>query len=127
MDENKFDQVITNLVGNAFKFTPSGGSITVSVTHLEAEGRVRVSVTDTGVGIAPVNIMLCHGSLLFTMIDSQENIGKLFQGVVQFSPGTLQQGGGAGWGLYSKYESSSPRSSQSFLVVHMYVFQSAKA
>jgi len=28
------------------------------------------------------------------LIDLQENIGKLFQGVVQFSPGTLQQGGG---------------------------------
>ena len=33
----------------------------------------------------------------------QENLSKLFQGVVQFSPGTLQQGGGAGWGLYSKF------------------------
>jgi len=66
---------------------------------------VRVSVTDTGVGIAPVNILLYHDSLIFTsaMIDMQENIGKLFQGVVQFSPGTLQQGGGAGWGLYSEH------------------------
>ena len=36
------------------------------------------------------------------MLVSQENLSKLFHGVVQFSPGTLQQGGGAGWGLYSE-------------------------
>ena len=29
-------------------------------------------------------------------------MSKLFRGVVQFSPGTLQEGEGAGWGLYSK-------------------------
>ena len=58
LDENKFGQVITNLIGNALKFTPRGGQITLSVTHLEAEGRVRISVTDTGVGIAPVSICI---------------------------------------------------------------------
>ena len=36
------------------------------------------------------------------MTSRQENLSKLFRGVVQFSPGTLQQGGGAGMGLYSK-------------------------
>jgi len=33
---------------------------------------------------------------------SQENLAKLFQGVIQFSPGKLQSGGGSGLGLYSK-------------------------
>ena len=37
------------------------------------------------------------------MIFLQENLSKLFGGVVQFLPGTLQQGGGAGWGLFSEY------------------------
>ena len=54
LDEIKFSQVITNLIGNAMKFTHSGGSVTVSVTHLEAQGTVRINVTDTGVGIAQV-------------------------------------------------------------------------
>ena len=56
LDENKFVQVITNLMGNAIKFTPSGGLITVSFTHLETQGRVRINVMDTGVGITPVHL-----------------------------------------------------------------------
>jgi len=56
LDENKFNQVITNLMGNAFKFTSRGGNITLSVTHKETDGKVVISITDTGVGIAPVNI-----------------------------------------------------------------------
>ena len=32
----------------------------------------------------------------------QETIGKLFSGKIQFSVGTVQEGAGAGWGLYSK-------------------------
>ena len=54
LDENKFGQVLTNLIGNALKFTPRGGRIAVHVAHIEALGSVRISVTDTGVGIAPV-------------------------------------------------------------------------
>ena len=55
LDEIKFGQVITNLIGNALKFTKSGGSITISVTYVEARGTVRISVTDTGVGLLPVS------------------------------------------------------------------------
>ena len=55
LDENKFAQVLTNLIGNAFKFTPRGGFITISVTHMEAQQKVLINITDTGVGIAPVS------------------------------------------------------------------------
>ena len=55
LDEIKFGQVITNLIGNALKFTKSGGSITISVTHVEARGTVRISVTDTVVGLLTVS------------------------------------------------------------------------
>ncbi|MEM9535245.1 MAG: ATP-binding protein [Cyanobacteria bacterium P01_E01_bin.45] len=48
-------QVFTNLVGNALKFTPSGGAVTIRVSchQLDRPGRqtVRVAVIDTGVGI----------------------------------------------------------------------------
>ena len=55
LDENKFAQVLTNLIDNAFKFTPRGGFITISVTHMEAQQKVLINITDTGVGIAPVS------------------------------------------------------------------------
>ena len=58
LDEIKFGQVITNLIGNAFKFTSRGGSITMSVSYLEVQQRVVISVADTGIGIAPVRIFI---------------------------------------------------------------------
>jgi PAS domain S-box-containing protein len=51
-DPARLEQAIMNLVGNAIKFTPSGGSVTVDVSAGD-EGQVHVSVTDTGMGIEP--------------------------------------------------------------------------
>jgi two-component system sensor histidine kinase VicK len=49
VDVNKFQQVINNLVGNAIKFTPDGGTITVALApHADY---IHLTVTDTGVGI----------------------------------------------------------------------------
>jgi signal transduction histidine kinase len=50
-DERRIKQVIFNLLSNAVKFTPAGGEIDVSATR--ANGEVRISVADTGPGIAP--------------------------------------------------------------------------
>jgi signal transduction histidine kinase len=50
-DERRIKQVIFNLLSNAVKFTPAGGEVDVSATR--ANGEVRVSVADTGPGIAP--------------------------------------------------------------------------
>jgi two-component system, NtrC family, sensor kinase len=50
-DERRIVQVIFNLLSNAVKFTPAGG--TVDVAAVQCDGEVRVSVTDTGPGIAP--------------------------------------------------------------------------
>ena len=50
-DERRIRQVIFNLLSNAVKFTPAGG--TVDVSAAQVDGEVRVSVTDTGPGIAP--------------------------------------------------------------------------
>jgi signal transduction histidine kinase len=49
-DRERVVQVIANLVGNAVKFTPAGGAITVRADR-GAEGEIIVSVTDTGPGI----------------------------------------------------------------------------
>ncbi len=50
-DERKFKQILLNLLSNAVKFTPEGGR--VSVKAVPADGSVEISVTDTGIGIAP--------------------------------------------------------------------------
>jgi len=50
-DERKVKQVLLNLLSNAIKFTPEGGRIDVRAAP--ADGLVEVSVTDSGVGIAP--------------------------------------------------------------------------
>ena len=49
-DERRVRQVIFNLLSNAVKFTPAGGSVDVRATRVN--GDVRVSVADTGPGIA---------------------------------------------------------------------------
>lgn len=48
-DAGRLRQVLDNLVSNAVKFTPSGGTVTVSATN--GDGQLRVEVTDTGIGI----------------------------------------------------------------------------
>ena len=50
-DPVRVRQVLTNLVGNAVKFT-NVGTVTVSA-RVVASGRVRISITDTGIGIDP--------------------------------------------------------------------------
>jgi signal transduction histidine kinase len=52
-DERKFKQILLNLLSNAVKFTPEGGSI--GVTAAVTKEALKVSVSDTGVGIAPEN------------------------------------------------------------------------
>ena len=50
-DERRVRQIIFNLLSNAVKFTPAGGAVEVRAERVN--GEVRVSVTDTGPGLAP--------------------------------------------------------------------------
>src|SRR5712691_10114711 len=50
-DERRFRQIVFNVLSNAVKFTPEGGSVAVATARVN--GEVHVSVTDTGPGIAP--------------------------------------------------------------------------
>jgi two-component system CheB/CheR fusion protein len=55
VDPARIQQVFWNLVKNAVKFTPAGGAITITSEN-PAPGRIRISVSDTGVGI-PAGIL----------------------------------------------------------------------
>jgi PAS domain S-box-containing protein len=82
-DGGRIRQVVTNLVGNAIKFTPSG-HIVVSVSCDGQAGRqaqMRVSVTDTGIGIP------------------EDKIGLLFEQFSQVDGSTTRNYGGTGLGL----------------------------
>ncbi|HET6160183.1 MAG TPA: ATP-binding protein [Dongiaceae bacterium] len=79
-DEQAFRRILFNLLSNAFKFTPSGGKVAVWLGR-EPTGEIRLSVADTGIGIAP------------------ENIPKLMQPFVQIENVYKRRTPGAGLGL----------------------------
>jgi len=78
-DRDKIEKVLINLIGNALKFTPAGGSVSV-LWALEPEF-VRISVQDTGPGIPE---------------DAQD---RLFDRFVQADDSASRQHGGTGIGL----------------------------
>lgn len=54
IDSDLLEKVFVNLLSNAFKFTPEGGSVRIELT--EEEDRVFIQVIDTGSGIQPGNL-----------------------------------------------------------------------
>ncbi|MBI4870296.1 MAG: response regulator, partial [Candidatus Riflebacteria bacterium] len=82
-DEGRIRQVLTNLVGNAVKFTPRGYVLLQVAQRASSaqEALLRITVTDTGIGIAP------------------EQLSKLFQKFVQADATTTRRYGGTGLGL----------------------------
>ncbi len=54
-EERAIKQILTNLLTNAIKFTPEGGSVTLTAGMDEA-GRMVIEVEDTGIGMAPEDI-----------------------------------------------------------------------
>ena len=83
-DDQRLAQVITNLLGNAVKFTPKEGAIRLQ-TYFSGEEdgvcEIMISVTDTGIGI------------------SREQRDKLFQSFQQAENNTSRKYGGTGLGL----------------------------
>jgi CheY-like chemotaxis protein len=82
-DAHRIRQILTNLVGNALKFTAHGW-IDIEGRELEREGdsaMLEFSVQDTGIGIAP------------------EQLGLIFKPFVQADSSTTRQFGGTGLGL----------------------------
>ncbi|MCL2565379.1 MAG: ATP-binding protein [Defluviitaleaceae bacterium] len=83
-DDQRLAQVITNLLGNAIKFTPKRGTIALNAKLMEEEGKfcsIQIEVIDSGIGISP---------------EQQRNLFKAFQ---QAETSTSRKFGGTGLGL----------------------------
>jgi CheY-like chemotaxis protein len=83
-DDQRLAQVITNLLGNAAKFTPDNGSVNLNTRFLGEENgfcEIQISVTDTGIGITP------------------EQQARLFSSFQQAESSTARKFGGTGLGL----------------------------
>lgn len=83
-DEGRIEQVITNLVTNAIKFTPAGGEVEllIAATPEESRWNVAVTVTDTGIGVP------------------DEKKANIFAPFTQLSTGSSRTEGGVGLGLF---------------------------
>jgi len=83
-DDQRIAQVITNLLGNAVKFTPEQGEISLTARLAEQADNLctlQISVSDTGIGISP------------------EQQAKLFKSFEQAESSTTRKYGGTGLGL----------------------------
>ena len=83
-------QVFSNLVGNAVKFTPAGGSITLSAVR--SNGRVLCSVADTGPGIPPGQIPRLFGKFWQAKRGDGRGVGlglAIARGIVEAHGGTI--------------------------------------
>lgn len=54
-DADKVDKIIRNLVGNALKFTPIGGTVQLAISYSSTESAIVIEVTDNGIGIEGVD------------------------------------------------------------------------
>ena len=73
-DRRRLKQILINLLSNAVKFTPAGGRVTISAS--EENGWLRLSVSDTGIGIAPQDLETALRP--FGQIDSR--LARKYQG-----------------------------------------------
>ena len=74
-DARLVKQIMINLISNASKFTPKGGKIEVTVRQ-EPDGSLRMSVADTGIGIAPEHF--ADALAPFRQVDNE--LGKQYNG-----------------------------------------------
>ncbi len=81
VDDMKLKRVVMNLIGNAYKFTPTHQNIEFSVNYMPEKQKIEISVKDTGIGIAK---------------EKQDEIFKAFK---QADEKTHAEFGGTGLGL----------------------------
>ena len=80
-DYEKVRRIIENLAGNAIKFTPAGGNVSIRAALAEEPGYIKIMVQDDGIGI------------------SQENQAHIFEKFVQVDSSSSRRFNGSGLGL----------------------------
>jgi signal transduction histidine kinase len=80
-DERRLRQILLNLIANALKFTPAGGSVTLGAS-LPQPDMLEITVSDTGIGIAA------------------DQLERAFEPFVQLETSHARRYGGSGLGLY---------------------------
>lgn len=80
-DWEKIRRIVENLASNAIKFTRKGGTVGIDVSYDESSGRLKIEVSDDGIGIA------------------EENLPYIFDRFTQSDKSSYRRYGGSGLGL----------------------------
>ncbi|MFP5247191.1 MAG: sensor histidine kinase [Thermoanaerobaculia bacterium] len=104
-DADRLAQALTNLIGNAFKFTPAGGVVRLTVA--QRNDKVRFEVSDTGPGIAPGD--LPHLFEPFWQAKKTAHLGaglglKITRAIVEAHDGSIEVTNRAGGGACFRFE-----------------------
>jgi signal transduction histidine kinase len=104
-DGDRLAQALTNLIGNAFKFTPAGGTVQLSVER--RDGKVRFEVADSGPGIAASD--LPHLFEPFWQAKKTAHLGaglglKITRAIVEAHDGTIEVANHASGGARFRIE-----------------------
>ena len=81
-DAGATDSIVGQLLENAFKYSPDGGTVTIAARAVEPDGSIEVTVRDEGIGI------------------SRDDAERVFERFVQGEAGDRRRFGGIGLGLY---------------------------
>jgi signal transduction histidine kinase len=78
LDPEKTEKILSNLLSNAYKFTPSNGEIIISLTEIQYQQHeyVRIQVKDTGIGIPEDKISMIFDR--FHQVDMSKE--RVFEG-----------------------------------------------
>ena len=92
-DKDHFEKVIFNLLSNAFKFTPEGGEISVSLKNLG--DHIALQITDNGKGISPKNMEKLFNRFFQVYNDEVSNSGygiglALSKSIVELHKGKIE-------------------------------------
>ena len=91
-DRDRLAQVVSNLLGNAIKYSPEGGEVRIEVS--QQNGMVRVCITDRGLGLRPDSVSRLF--VPFERLDEARSLAGLGLGLY-ISKGVVEAHGGRIW------------------------------